>query len=53
MRVGDTTGVFFLWYIVVLQLASAACSVVFLASRGENQVHTIYRWLCPRKSLTW
>ena len=38
MRVGDTTGIAFLWYTLILQIASASCSIVFLASHGENQV---------------
>lgn len=38
MRVRDTTGTAFLWYTFVLQVASACCSMVFLASREENQV---------------
>ena len=47
MKVGDTTGVAFLWYTVMLQLASAACSVVFLASHGENQV---FGWCCSGRN---
>lgn len=42
MRVGDTTGTAFLWYTVMLQIATACCSVLFLASEGENQVTETY-----------
>ncbi|CAM9505443.1 unnamed protein product, partial [Pylaiella littoralis] len=37
MRVRDTTGTPFLWYTVLLQIAIACCSAVFLASNEENQ----------------
>ncbi|CAM9513345.1 unnamed protein product, partial [Hapterophycus canaliculatus] len=37
MRVGETTGMAFLWYTVMLQIATACCSIMFLASERENQ----------------
>ncbi|CAM9122910.1 unnamed protein product [Ectocarpus sp. 12 AP-2014] len=38
MRVGDTTGDAFLWYTVILEIASACCSIVFIASHDEDQL---------------
>lgn len=38
MRVGDTTGVAFLWYTIALQATSALASFVYLTSAEEDQV---------------